>query len=106
MTAELRLLSPIDPAEKTIVEVDFSRGLTSAESIISVAYELTVVTGTDAAVASRRGTAQPDATGKFALIAILNPLAGVRYKLKAIATTNNNEKVLSHTVYFDCVEGA
>jgi hypothetical protein len=78
-----------DSDESEIYAFDFRRDLVLGESITSVSFELVVIDGVDASVASRL-VGLPTISGSQVRQRVAGLLAGNTYKLEALAVTNQS----------------
>ena len=89
MTTNLR--DSKDPAESVVLGFDFSSDLSSIDS---VAVSISVYSGTDLAVAGVLSGA-PQIAGAIVYHRVAGGVAGVRYKVRAVATKGDDVIVRS-----------
>lgn len=88
----------IDPAEKIVISLDFSKRLASGETVTDATLAITVTAGMDASASSRFGA--PQIVTPKVLIPVSGCLDGVDYHLRVIAETSNpdNQPVFGRTL--------
>lgn len=88
----------IDPAEKILIEIDFSNRLATGESVTGASVIVTVTNGTDPAAASHFGT--PTVSSPKVKLPVSGCLHGVYYHVRIVATTSNpdNTPVFGRTL--------
>jgi hypothetical protein len=92
-----RDFDPSDPGENEVYSFDFTRDLADNEALTAATWSCTVAGGSDPSAASRiSGSAS--VSGKTTSQRVTGLLAGVRYRLQAIATTTfgNTVSLFSH----------
>jgi len=88
---------PSDPGENELYTLDFVNDLAANEAMTSATWTCAAVTGSDPSAASRI-SGPASVSGKTTSQRVTGLLAGVRYRLQAIATTTfgNTVSLYSH----------
>lgn len=87
---------PMDPAETKDLSLDFSNSLRCDDSILTVAWALTVITGEDASSATRL-SGDPKVSCNIATQRHTAIQDGVKYRTKATATTKRGETLILYS---------
>lgn len=88
-----------DPLESEVYTFDFVKDLPTGETIASAVWTCTVAADSDAddAAASSRLSGSPTVIGKKTSHRLLGLVAGVKYLLQAVATTNTGNVIALHS---------
>jgi hypothetical protein len=92
-----RDFDPSDPGENEVFSFDFTRDLADNEALAAATWTCSVASGTDPS-ASAHINGAATVSGKTTSQRVTGLLAGVRYRLQAVATTTfgNTVSLYSH----------